>query len=334
MAPPGSHDVKVCDHRDNIRLALDLYPKIPASLDFRKVQANNYLDVLPNEILEMIVHKMINNPFDIYATLANVRTISRIARTCRRLYSVANPILYRWSIQHGGCSGLFWAARKNRVDIFKRFVQGGASVNMVVTDRTPAMTAVTFSSIDIVRYLLTLPDVDWNRTSIHHGMAPLHAAMACRTEITKLLLNCKDVSIDEKTGWEGHTALHYASEKNMLSEARTILERGADPDARSYRGWSPLNFAAARGHTDMVRLLLKTGKVDINVNPEDGQPPLAAAAVKGHKDIFDMLISHPDIDIEVVLSCDYTKKSMDEIPSDLFNRLIMQVAGVVEGDEQ
>lgn len=334
MISSGSHEIEVCDYRDDILLTLDLRPKMPASLDSRKIQANNHLDALPNEILEMIVYKTIKNPFDIYATLANVRTISRIARTCRRLYSVANPILYRWSIQHGGCSGLFWAARKNRVDVFKRFVEGGASVNMVITDRTPAMTAVTFSSIDIVRYLLTLPNVDWNRTSIHHGMAPLHAAMACPTEITKLLLSCKDVSIDEKTGWERHTALHYASERNMVSEAKTILERGADPDARNHRGWSPLNFAAARGHTDMVRLLLETGKVEINVNPEDGQPPLAAAAVKGYKAIFDMLISHPDIDIEVVLSCDYTKKNMDEIPSDLFNRLIMEVAGVVEGVEQ
>ncbi|EHK42741.1 putative ankyrin repeat protein [Trichoderma atroviride IMI 206040] len=334
MLSSDSHGTQICHHRDDILPTLGLCTKLPAPLDFHKVQANNHLDALPNELLGLIVYKAINNPFDIYATLANVRTISRIARTCRRLYSVANPILYRWSIRHGSCTGLFWAARKDRVDVFKRFVEGGASVNMVVTDRTPAMTAVTFSSTDIVRYLLTLPEVDWNRTSTHHGMAPLHVAMACPTEITKLLLTCKDVSIDEKTGWERHTALHYASMNNMVSEAKTLLERGADPDARTHCGWSPLNFAAARGHTDMVRLLLETGKVNINVNPEDGQPPLAAAAVKGHKDIFDMLISHPDIDIEVVLSCDYTKKNMDEIPSDLFNRLIMEVAGVVEGDEQ
>lgn len=328
MISSDAHEVRVYDHGHDLPPPLDLYPKIPASLDSHTVRANNYLDALPNEILAMIVYKTIQNPFDVYAILATVRTISRIARTCRRLCSVANPILYRWNIHHGRCSGLFWAAKKNRVDIFKRFVEGGASVNMVVTDRTPVMTAVTFSSLDIVRYLLTLPDVDWNRTSLHHGMAPLHAAMACPTEITQLLLNCKDVSIDEKTGWERHTALHYASKNNIVSGAKTLLDRGADPDARNYRGWSPLNFAAAGGNTDMVRLLLETGKVDINVNPEDGQPPLAVAAVKGYKDIFNMLISHPDIDIEVVLSCDYTKKNINEIPSDLFNRLIMEVAGV------
>lgn len=329
----GSHDVRVYDHRDDLPPALDVYPKI-ASPDSHTVRANNHLDALPNEILEMIVYKTIKNPFDIYAILANVRTISHVARTCKRLYSVANPILYKWNIRHGRCSGLFWAARKNRVDIFKRFVENGASVNTVVTDRTPVMEAITFCSVDIVRYLLTRPDVDWNRKSIHHGMAALHAAMACPTEITQLLLNCKDVLIDEHTEWERHTALHYASERNMVSEARIVLGRGADPDARNYRGWSPLNFAAARGNTEMVRLLLETGRVDVNVDPEDGQPPLAAAAVKGYKDIFDMLISYPSIDIEVALSCDYTKKNINEIPSDLFNRLVMEVTGAIEGDGQ
>jgi hypothetical protein len=83
-----------------------------------------------------------------------------------------------------------------------------------------------------------------------------------------------------------------------------------------------------------VRLLLETGEADVNVNPGDGQPPLAAAAVHGYKDIFDMLISHPDIDTEIVLGCNYVKKKMDVIPSDLFNRLIMEVAGVAEGDGQ
>jgi hypothetical protein len=334
MISSGSHEIQVYDYHDDLpSSAFDLYPKM-ASSDSHKMRANNHLDALPNEILEMIVYKTIKNPFDIYAVLANVRTISRIAQTCRRLYSVANPILYRWSIQHGRCSGLFWAARKDRVDVFKRFIESGAPVNIVVTDRTPVMTAITFSSIDIVRYLLTLPDVDWNRTSIHHGMAPLHVSMSCPTEITTLLLNCKDVLIDEQTGWERHTALHYASERNMMSEAKILLERGANPDARNYRGWSPLNFAAVRGHTDMVRLLLETGEADVNVNPGDGQPPLAAAAVHGYKDIFDMLISHPDIDTEIVLGCNYVKKKMDVIPSDLFNRLIMEVAGVAEGDGQ
>ncbi|KAL9488088.1 hypothetical protein ACSS6W_000365 [Trichoderma asperelloides] len=331
MISSDSHETRVYDHCDALPSALDLCPRI-AFLDSHKGRPDNYLDALPNEVLEMIVYGAIENPFDIYAILASVRTISRIARTCKRLYSVANPILYKWNIRHGGCSGLFWAARKNRVDVFKRFVESGASVNMVVTDRTPLMTAITFCSVDIVRYLLTLPDVDWNRRSIHHGMSALHAAMACPTEITGLLLKCKDVLIDERTEWERHTALHYASEKNMASEAKIVLDRGADPDARNHRGWSPLNFAAARGNAEMVRLLLDTGRVDVNVNPEDGQPPLAAAAVKGYKDVFDLLISHPDIDIEITLSCDYTKKHINEISPELFNRLIMEVPGAGEGN--
>lgn len=323
----GSLDLRLLDPRHNV------FPT-PEEFDFAEsANGKNYFDILPNEILEMIVYETIDIP-GLFAHFVSVRGFARIARVCKRLYAVANPILYRWNIQHGDCSGLFWAVRQNRVDVFKRFVQSGASVNINVTDQNPAMVAVIFGSTDIVRYMLTLPDVDWNRKSANNGTAPLHMAMVSPTEITQLLLNCKDVSIDEMTTGAGNTALHYASEKNMLPEAKIILERGADPDVRNGRGWSPLNHAVGRGYTDMVRLLLETGKVDINVNPEDGQPPLAAAAVKGFEDIFDILISHPDIDIEVVLSCDYTKEHMEEIPSDLFNRLVMQVAEVVEGDEE
>ncbi|KAK1252350.1 hypothetical protein MKX08_003537 [Trichoderma sp. CBMAI-0020] len=331
MFSSNSNVSQVCDHRNDTLPRLDLCRNMPASLDSHMAQAYNYLETVPNELLALIVDKVIKAPFDTSSALTNVRTISRIARTCKRLHSVANPILYSWSIQHGHCSGLFWAARKDRVDIFKRFLEGGASVNLVVSDRAPAMTAVLFQSVNIVRYMLTLPDVDWNRTNINNGMTPLHVAMVRPSKVTDLLLACEDVSIDQKNAWDGNTALHYASKRNMVYEAESILKRGADPDVRTINGWSPLNFATSYDYPHMVRLLLKTGKVNVNLNPLDGQPPLAVAAVERYQDIFDMLISHPDIDIIHVFACEYTMQNFDEIPTDWLHRLIVRMIEKITG---
>lgn len=283
-----------------------------ASSNSREIHARDHLNALPSEILENIIYNTFDNPFDIQVVLSTARTTLSIARTCKRLFSIANPILYKWNIREGHCSGLFWAARKNRVDIFERFVERGASVNVIVSDRTPPMEAIIHRSVEIVRYLVTRPEVNWNRTSIHHGTTALrYAAMTRSAEITRLLLACNDVLVDEKAQRLEETALHYASRNNMALEAKLMLDRGADPDSRNHQGWSPLNFTASRGSSEIVRLLLNTGKVDVNVNPEDGQPSLAAAIIGDHSEIVDMLMSHPGIDISLALNCDFFQNESD-----------------------
>ena len=44
---------------------------------------------------------------------------------------------------------------------------------------------------------------------------------------------------------------------------RLLLERGADPRARSTRGDTPLTFAARDGNVDSARLLVEAG-ADVN----------------------------------------------------------------------
>lgn len=187
----------------------------------------------------------------------------------------------------------------------KRFVENGASVNVIVSDRTPPMEAVIHGSVDTVRYLLTRLEVDWNRRSIHHGTTALrYAVMTCSMRSPRLLLTCNNVLVDEKVLRLEETALHYASRNNMAAEAKLMLDRGADPDSRNYQGWSPPNFAVSRGNSEIVRLLLYPGKIDVNVTPEGGQPPLAAAIIGKYCEIVDMLISHPDIDVRLALNCE------------------------------
>ncbi len=50
-----------------------------------------------------------------------------------------------------------------------------------------------------------------------------------------------------------------------MDVATTLLEYGADPNAMTKHGISPVHLAAQEGHTDMLSLLLERGaKPDIS----------------------------------------------------------------------
>ncbi|RPA91792.1 ankyrin, partial [Choiromyces venosus 120613-1] len=59
------------------------------------------------------------------------------------------------------------------------------------------------------------------------------------------------------------TALHYASRNGNASIAKMLLASGANVDAQSHYGWTPLHEAVAGGWTDIITLLLEAG-ADVN----------------------------------------------------------------------
>lgn len=65
---------------------------------------------------------------------------------------------------------------------------------------------------------------------------------------------CKDADIRDASG---HTALMWAARYRHVETARALLEAGADPNARSPGGETPLSQAALGGEAAMIRLLLE-----------------------------------------------------------------------------
>ena len=60
--------------------------------------------------------------------------------------------------------------------------------------------------------------------------------------------------------------LFSAAKKGDEDVVRLLLDTGkTDLDARGTKhGWTPLSWAARNGHLAIVKLLLATGKVDVN----------------------------------------------------------------------
>jgi len=81
---------------------------------------------------------------------------------------------------------------------------------------------------------------------------------------------------------DGATPLHFAALSGHKNVAELLISKGADIDAREKHGGTPLYFAAVMGHMDVAELLIANGaKVDT----------LNIAALWGQKDIADLLIA-------------------------------------------
>jgi hypothetical protein len=93
----------------------------------------------------------------------------------------------------------------------------------------------------------------------------------------------KGANVNARTE-NGITPLHWAAFWGHVDFVRLLLEHGAEVNAREENGWTPLHVAALTGHAEVARLLLERG-ADPSIRDRDGRTPLDAAREKGHKEV-------------------------------------------------
>jgi ankyrin repeat protein len=86
------------------------------------------------------------------------------------------------------------------------------------------------------------------------------------------------------------TPLQVAARRDNPALVRLLLDRGSDVHANGgWKGWTPLHWAAHDGRAETARLLLAWG-ADPHAPDLDGSTPSAIAAARGHQEIVDLLV--------------------------------------------
>jgi len=128
-----------------------------------------------------------------------------------------------------------------------------------------------------------------------HGWTPLMAAsLHGQVDLARILL---DHGADlYAVNREGKSAIHYAAMRGGADAVRLLVRLGADVNAQdTFGGYAPLHLAAAHCNRELVlntcSVLLATG-ADLNARTQWGTTPLWSATVVGRSELVDFLLRH------------------------------------------
>ncbi|KAM5144113.1 protein phosphatase 1 regulatory subunit 12B isoform 5-T5 [Callospermophilus lateralis] len=205
------------------------------------------------------------------------------------------------------------ACSSGDTDEVKKLLTRGADINTVNVDGLTALhQACIDENLDMVKFLVE------NRANVNQqdneGWTPLHAAASCGyLNIAEYFINhgasvgmvnsegevpsdlaeepaMKDLLLEQvkKQGIDLEQS-RKEEEQQMLQDARQWLNSGKIEDVRQARsGATALHVAAAKGYSEVLRLLIQAG-YELNVQDLDGWTPLHAAAHWGVKEACSIL---------------------------------------------
>lgn len=187
------------------------------------------------------------------------------------------------------------AARRGHLDVLKLLCDAGADQNKPTdfsrcNGGSPLHVAAASNRVKVAR-LLCASRASVDALNPLDGRTPLHvAARHGRTKVVQILCAAlADVNRRSAHSSGGVTALVVASAHGNHEVVQHLLDAGADhnlPTAETE--CTPIFAAAARGQTEVVRLLCEA-RAEIDKATVDGTTPLCAAASQGHVGVVSLL---------------------------------------------
>ncbi|KAJ7609590.1 hypothetical protein DFH06DRAFT_1308876 [Mycena polygramma] len=186
-------------------------------------------------------------------------------------------------------SALRAASARGHTRIVQLLLKRGADVNMEEVSGNALQAASTRGHAEIVQLLLENgANVNVNAVSnkaLHAASAGVQLSVA-----TAQLLPKNEAGVNAKGG-EFSSALKAASARGHTEIVNLLLRHGADPNADGGISGTALQVASAFGHTEIVHLLLEKG-ADMNVAGGRAGNALVASSAAGHTEIVQLLLDN------------------------------------------
>ncbi|CAH1397240.1 unnamed protein product [Nezara viridula] len=171
---------------------------------------------------------------------------------------------------------LHHAAEMGKIGIIKFLLAGkyGLSINQINSNgETPVNKAALSGKCEMLKFLV---ENNGNINIKNEGFSMLHIAAAEGNERAVLcILDYGKMNVDEPGPW-GITPLNLAVSQGHTRTAEILLNRKANPNAKTKNNWSPLHRAVLNSHLDMITLLHKYN-ADVNVKNDKGLNPFKLA---------------------------------------------------------
>ena len=178
----------------------------------------------------------------------------------------------------GAFDDFFKAIVFDQVPVVGKLIYRGMDPNTPTEKGEPALVfAVRSGAPKTVAYLLKQPGIQIDATNMADETALMLAANANDLASAQLLIEA-GASVN-RPNW---TPLHYAASKGHTAMMRLLIENDAYVDAESPNGTTPLMMAAFYASPNAVKLMLEEG-ADPLLRNQDGQTALDMALVKDKK---------------------------------------------------
>ena len=191
---------------------------------------------------------------------------------------------------YAGITPLTIAAEKGNMNIIKMLMEDGAMVNDKSSyGVTPIISAAAAGNTEVVEYLVaqgadvTAKD-DWGKTAL------IYAANIDNPQLIANLIKLDKTAVNLPDN-SGNTPLIYAAQKGLDDNLKVLLSNGADVNYRNpATGLSAISAAAAEGNSSAIRLLVRTGKADVNIADLSGRTPIFYAVEQNQEDALRTLL--------------------------------------------
>ncbi|KAH6646266.1 hypothetical protein BKA67DRAFT_583708 [Truncatella angustata] len=210
----------------------------------------DYLTFLPTELLHSICTFHGNTRLR-GSWLLNLKDLTFLMRTHKRLYDIVLPILYKYNRDIDGSTAVLWAAQNGRIDTLERALEFGLNLEVKRPLRADVRRGMGL----------------W-RTSIHHAIEHGHIdAVAWLVNHGAQVVGFTGSKVF-RAGVRGSSAFHTSLELGRPEIALLLIEKGAAPSVSSSNHNELLPLVAAREMSIARSAVQALGNLDPLASPD------------------------------------------------------------------